>query len=277
MAKFDFGKGLKDVQNKIQDSAETVKKSAKEIKIPEKIDLEGVKGFAEKAAESAKKATETAVDNTKKVMQKAGKNPNEVSKKKTDKKEAIDDGAVQVLSTESAIKIVYYLISADGKINDREMEKFGEICVNLDPKFDEYKDTLIASCKEELDKAIDDEDDYDVLQDAVENAIRKSEPKQDSYITPRLLLWDLLTIAYSDDHYHEKERKLMKYLVRKMNVDKAVFLELESSMLTVMDIDKEIEWIKTTDRPYLTIEAMVNELMERRSVVFEGVKDLIAL
>lgn len=65
MAKFDFGKGLKSLQNKIQDTAEIVKKSAKEIKITEKIDLEGVKSIADKATDSAKKAVETVADSTK--------------------------------------------------------------------------------------------------------------------------------------------------------------------------------------------------------------------
>ena len=277
MAKFDFGKGLKSLQNKIQDTAEIVKKSAKEIKITEKIDLEGVKSIADKATDSAKKAVETVADSTKKAVEEVGKNLEQATKKKPERTENVPDGAVRVLSTESAIKIIYYLISVDGVINGAELEKLNEICLNLDPKFEEYRDALIASCKQELDKQIDEEDYYDILQDAVENAIQKSKPRQDSFITPKLLLWDLLTIAYSDDTYNEEERKLMKYLAHRINVDIAVFLELESSVLTIMDIEKEIKWIKTTNRPYLTIEAMVNELVDRRNVVFEGVKELITL
>ena len=69
----------------------------------------------------------------------------------------------------------------------------------------------------------------------------------------------------------------MKYIVRKTNIDKAIFLEMESSILTLMDIEKELTWIKTTNKPYLTIEAMVNELMDRKNVIFESVKDLISL
>ena len=91
------------------------------------------------------------------------------------------------------------------------------------------------------------------------------------------MVWDLLTVAYSDEQYDEAERKLLKYIVRKTNIDKAVFLEMESSILTLMDIEKELTWIKTTNKPYLTIEAMVNELMDRRNVIFESVKDLISL
>ena len=95
--------------------------------------------------------------------------------------------------------------------------------------------------------------------------------------TRQLLVWDLLTIAYSDESYDETERKLLKYIVRKLQIDKAVFLEMESSILTILDIEKEIAWIKTTDRPYLTIEARVNELTKRQAVIFDSVKDLITL
>ena len=99
----------------------------------------------------------------------------------------------------------------------------------------------------------------------------------DTFITPKLLVWDLLTVAYSDEEYNETERKLIKYIVRKTNIDKAIFLEMESSILTLIDIEKELDWIKTTNKQYLVIEAMVNELKDRRNVIFESVKDLIML
>ncbi len=52
---------------------------------------------------------------------------------------------------------------------------------------------------------------------------------------------------------------------------------MESSILTLIDIEKELDWIKTTNKQYLVIEAMVNELKDRRNAVFESVKDLIML
>ena len=53
--------------------------------------------------------------------------------------------------------------------------------------------------------------------------------------------------------------------------------EMESSFLTLMDLDKELNWIKTTNKPYITIETMVNEIVNRKNVIFESVKDLIVL
>ena len=69
----------------------------------------------------------------------------------------------------------------------------------------------------------------------------------------------------------------MKYIVHKFNIDKTVFLEMESSFLTLMDLENELNWIKTTDRPYLTIESIVNEISDRKTAILEGLKDLIAL
>ena len=62
-----------------------------------------------------------------------------------------------------------------------------------------------------------------------------------------------------------------------MGIEKAEFLELESSILTLLSIEKEIAWIKTTDRPYLTIEGMLNELADRKNVILDSVKELIML
>lgn len=86
-----------------------------------------------------------------------------------------------------------------------------------------------------------------------------------------------MSVAYSDEKYNDAERRFLKYVVRKLNIDKAVFLEMESSILTLMDIERELAWIKTTNRPYLTIESMVNKLADRKNVIFESVLDLIAL
>lgn len=45
----------------------------------------------------------------------------------------------------------------------------------------------------------------------------------------------------------------------------------------MLDLEKELSWIKTTDRPYLVIEAMVNEIADRKDAVMQGVKSLISM
>jgi hypothetical protein len=169
------------------------------------------------------------------------------------------------------------MMAADGELFHGEEEKFDLIGQEVSPEFDTIRADVITECQRQLDKVIDTADYYDVLQDGVEDALLSSAKTADSFITPKLLVWDLLTLAYSDKQYDETERRLLKYIVRKLDIDKAVFLEMESSIQTLMDLEKEQQWIKTTERPYLTIEAMVNEIEDRKHVIFDSVKALIAL
>lgn len=199
-------------------------------------------------------------------------------KKKEEKPEAETEViTIQSISTKSALKIIYYMMAVDGELSPAEMEKYDLLGQEIAPDFSMRKELILTECRKQLDKVIDPEDFYDVLQDGVEDSLLSSVKSEDSFITPKLLVWDLLTLAYSDNSYDETERRLLKYIVRKLDIDKAVFLEMESTIQTLIDLEKEEQWIKTTDRPYLTIEAMVNEIEDRKHVIFDSVKALIAL
>lgn len=256
----------------------------------EKKDESRFAGLLRKAADTAKSAQEKAqsmvqdvklpkidASEIKASVKEGWRKVTEKAEKKDDPSEPAAPVARRSISTESALRIFYYLMAADGKVYHDEEEKYDAIGREIDPDFAASKDGIVARCTKQLEKVIDPEDYYEVLQDGVEDAILDSRETADTFITPKLLLWDMLAIAYSDESYDDPERKLIKYTVRKLGIDKAVFLEMESSMLTLLGIEREIAWIKTTDRPYLTIEARVNELTKRKTVVFDSVKDLITL
>lgn len=247
----DFGKGLKD---SLQGAVDAVKTKAKDVELPD-----------------LKTVTDKASVQVKDLFQKKD------TTAKGDEAEAAEAIHLVGISTRNAIKVIYFLMAADGEIYHNEEEKFDAIGKELDPDFDAAKAQIIAECQKSLDKVIDPEDYYDALQDGVEDALLTSKRTADTFITPKLLLWDLLTVAYSDEEYNEVERKLLKYIVRKLDIDKGEFLEMESSMQTLLALEKELVWIKTTDKPYLTIEAMVNEIADRKNVIFDSVKDLITL
>lgn len=183
---------------------------------------------------------------------------------------------IRSISIQSAIMIIYYMMAVDGIIHEDEAKKFAEIGKELDPEFDQHKDKITSLCQENMAKVIDPDDYYPVLQDGVEEAIAMGKNPGEGGLAPKVMVWDLLSVAYSDGGYDENERKLLKYVVRKFDVDKTVFLEMESSFLALRDLENELNWIKTTDRPYLTIEAIVNELSDRKTAIFDNVKDLIA-
>ena len=181
------------------------------------------------------------------------------------------------VSAENAIKIVYFLMSVDGKILKEEEEKLDSIVKELDSTSALDKSNIIGECKEYLENSKGDADFYDLVQDGVEKAIYSPDNTANSPVLPKLLLWDLLTVAYSDGEYDESERRLIKYFVRKYEIEKAAFLEMENSILTLMDLEKEKEWIKTTTRQYVEIQNVIDEINVRQEVIIKSVKDLISL
>lgn len=230
-----------------------------------------------KTAEKEAKLNETKAPEYTAAQEKTHQEKNVLVRKEKKKQKPRQAQDPKSISTYSAIKIIFYMMAADGKIYHNEEEKFDAIGAELDPEFAKKKKQIVKDCKDWLDKAVDSADYYKVMEEAVEDALIDSKVTKDSFITPKLLVWDLLTVAYSDEHYDETEQKLLRYIVNKLDVDKSVFLELENSILTLMDLERELQWIKTTDRPYLKVEMIVNEIADRKNVVFESVKDLIVL
>lgn len=256
----DFGRGFKEslhgavnvVRDKVQD-----------------IDTAEIKGNIQDAAEAVKdKVAETggkASEQMKKIFQKKGPADNHIEQD------------LSAISTKCALKIIYFLMAADGEIFHGEEEKFDAIGKELDPGFEQTKAEVINECKASLELAASKDSYVAALRSGIDNAITHSHRTEDTFITPKLLVWDLLTIAYSDDNFNETEQSLIDYVVEKFNVNKAIYLEMLSSILTVFDLENELAWIKTTNRPYLTIEAHVNEINERKSTIMESVIALISL
>lgn len=206
--------------------------------------------------------------------------PEQGSPAKPDRSEAKEPARpaeVEAIPTQNALKIIYYLMAADGEIFQSEEERFDAIGRELDPGFAEHKAEIMRECQAKLDQAVEPEDYFDVLLEGVCDAIRTAKPTQDTFITPKLLLWNLLTVAQSDESYSGAERRLLKSVARRLNIDRSILPEMESCAFALMDLERETAWIKTTNRPYLVIEAMVNELADRKNVIMESAKALISL
>lgn len=277
MEKKDLGGMLK---GKLKEASDTVKNTVKDAKLPD-VKLPDIKIPDVKVPDQVKNvfkksdgAKEETVDDNKEIN---ADQEQEAAEKKDAELSKSEIQAVRGVSPINALKIFYYMMAADGTIDLKEEEKFDFIGKEIDPDFDGNKQYVVKKCEEQLGKVIDSDDYYDTVQDGVEEALLSQQVLDKGYVPARMLVWDLLTLAYSDESYNDVERKLMKYIVRKVDIPKDVFLEMENSYLTVTDLEKELAWIKTTDRPYLTIETQVKEIERREQAIYESIKALILL
>lgn len=189
------------------------------------------------------------------------------------------DVAETGLSAKDALRIFYYLMSVDGELLEEELGGFYSICTEMCLDHEIDKDALIAECKADLEAISN-------LKNPIISAMLCSDrilrspndiPTDKNSVTPKLLIWDLFAIAYSDGSCNDLERELISYIANALAIDDSILLEMESSSLTLLDVDREIRWLKTTDQPYLVIEAQIQELEARKAAVQDGVRSLIAL
>ena len=185
----DEKSGKKSFGDFMKGSLDSIKKTAQSVKMP---DLKG----------TDIKLSDVKIPSVKDIFK----------KKETEAPvEEMDVLQIQSISTKSALKIIYYMMAVDGELNSAEMEKYDLLGQEIAPDFSSQKEVILSECQKQLDKVIDSEDFYDVLQDGVEDSLRSSIKTEDSFITPKLLVWDLLTLAYSDSSYDTTERKLLKF------------------------------------------------------------------
>ena len=214
--------------------------------------------------------------------------------KKVNTKAAIKDALSEqrrkeaVLSTRDALQVMYCMMAVDGTISEEETDKFDEIGKVCDSDFESYRDSLIEEClaAAQLETAYgnsfvsetpdDEEDYYNQIHDYVGDLFKEEVFYATDGMRGKILVWNLLAIAFSEGDYSANEKRLIRYIARRAGVDHTVLLEMEHTISTLAAIEKEEEWLKSTDKPYKVVEVRVNELADRKNMIMQGVNALIA-
>lgn len=265
---FDFNKLMKEIQKSaesirqsVKETAEKMPESMKDIKIPE-----SVKDLQQKG----QTAFEEAVAKTKKALKPEPAEP-------AHKEQA--DPVVQelTLSIKDSLRLCYCLIIVDGTVSDEENARFCELGRELDPEFESYQESIIEDGLSMLQRSVEDGDEYyDIIHDCVSDIIQSSAPPVENGVRGKLLLWDLLTVAFSEGEYSSSEKRLLRLIARRAGVDGTVLLEMEHTLRTLLAIEAEENWIKNSDRSYAVVEARINELEDRKNTIMLGVQALMA-
>lgn len=183
------------------------------------------------------------------------------------------------ISVPDALRLFYFLMSADGTLHDDEIEKFQAMFQELRGSDYINENVLMHQCQTKLNENAGSSSPLITAIGCVDQILYEPTYIDDyeELVSPRLLVWDLLSIAYSDGDCHDAERELVSHIAKLVDVKEALVLEMESFVLTLLDLTHEEEWIKTTSQPYSVIESVLNDIEARKSAVFDGVEALIAL
>ena len=183
---------------------------------------------------------------------------------------------MKVFSRKGILTAFYYLMAVDGDISARELEKLNEIREELAlDDYADYQEAISSEYEKRMSVAFDDDDRIDLVLEGIDAALSQEQEKPDAGITPRLLIWNMLVMACSDEVYHGEERRIIKHIVRTTGVEKSVFLEMEQLVQTGAAIAKEISWLSASSKPYNEVQPMIAELENRQKVILNEAKALL--
>ena len=178
------------------------------------------------------------------------------------------------ISIKSALKAYYFLLAIDGNIDDQEILCFRDICSETDDSADEYLKELISECDEIIKNASGSEFE-EIIQEAFDEAVGEKAIEPQKVIPSRLLLWNMLVLAYANNEYSSSERKMIGHAARILMVEKTVFLEMEQMARTASTLSKERAGYEQSERPYRVIRPIVDELDNRIGTILHAAKCLI--
>ncbi len=258
MGAFDsIKKSLEKSANEAKNSVQDLSKKAKDIDIADMTD--SVKNLARKGGgivESIRAKNELEKSTVKSALQQT----------KNDS---------SLISTEAALKIIYYLIAVDGQIQQNELEKFDAIGHEMDSQFGMHKDAILKECQEKVQKAKEDDEYYYGIRECVHDEIQNSVNGGTGDIQGKLLIWDLLAVSASDGECSQVELLLIRYIAHVLQINQTVLLEMESTVQTMLALDKEEQWLKNSRREYAAVESELNEIADRRQTIMTGIGALI--
>lgn len=181
---------------------------------------------------------------------------------------------MRIIDKKSALKVFYYLMSIDGQVTENELVRFEEIGKEFDETFFSYKDELVKGCEEYISTA-DNVDRYDIIQEGLDESLRAEAVSLEDGVPPRLLVWDMLTLSYSDGGYSGDEKRLINHVGRILKVEASVMLEMNQLIATAMSIEDELVVLNQSNKPYSEIRPVVDEMEKRKKVILDSAKDLL--
>lgn len=182
---------------------------------------------------------------------------------------------LKIISKQGALKSFYYLMSVDG-VTSFEEDRFQEIGEELlGAEFELCKDELVSFCKTHLNSISVDDERYDVIQEGIDLVLNETVTDVNDGVVPRLLVWNMLSLAHCDDDYSENENRIISHVARVLSIDKSVFVEMKQLISTADSVRKEQEQLELSDRPYFEVRPLVDEIEKRKNTIVEAAKALI--
>ena len=178
-----------------------------------------------------------------------------------------------VLEKSIALKVFYYFMAIDGDISSDELQKLDDIIVEI--AYEGDKAEIVEECESYLGSMDSRDEAYDYILEAIDKAITESDEAVGDGVARRLLVWNLYALSFSDGELADAEKRIINHIGRVLEIDKSVLLDMEQLIHTAWAIEKELDVLNASVKPYAEIRPVIEEVERRKGVVVKAAKELI--
>lgn len=180
------------------------------------------------------------------------------------------------VSTKDALSSYYYLIAVDEHVTDEERDMFDAIGNDIDPQmFGNYREELVDGCRNTVNQASLSTDRFEMLVEAVDDALHAVDTDAQDAVSSRLLVWNMLSISFADGGASEDELKMIRHVARHCGVDRDVFQEMAQLMRSASAVLNEKRYLESSNGTYAEIKPIVDEMNKRCAAIQRAAEQLI--
>lgn len=182
---------------------------------------------------------------------------------------------MKLIKKQSALKILYYMMAADGIITDTERSTFDELGRLIDDRYDSYRTDILWQCRNIALTTPEGDPVFALLNNVSRELADVSDVMTEDMIPGRLLVWNMLAIALCDKDYAEGERRLIDEARRKLDLDEKDFLKMERTMQAEAAVGRQIAFLQEKIAENPDLQPQLQNLKERRNIIAANAKDLM--
>ena len=181
-------------------------------------------------------------------------------------------------SKEDETKLYYLYMMADGKVSQEEKKIFQRICMEFEIKADDRH----AIIKEYEDLMEYEDLVFEAIEKLVEGlVVKKIEVpgwiggNTASYADAKRgarMIWNLVNIGYADSVYSPAEKKIVNYLVEKLEVKPEVYKEFIDIADTMLALNKQRQWIQMAYMQENVIAKKENQIDQEMKLLADQVE-----
>lgn len=183
-----------------------------------------------------------------------------------------------IFTKTGALQTFFWLMAVDGAVCEEELGKLDEIGRQLlgDELYAECRDGLLEHVNAKMPSAENADDYYDIISENVDRALSIQETVLEEGVPSRVLLWNLILMAYANGEFDPREKRLLRHICRMAEVEESVLFEMVQLLLTLKSISDELDRLQVSTLSYVEIRAQIEELIQRRETVNRCLTELLA-